>query len=400
MSNNKFLKDTDLNEFKLKLNDLNDKLTRSGKKLVIAKSKFSKREVDKEFVIKYSEEYKQAKANYLEACKDSKFIDNFNNAKSQLKNAKKSDDNYQDLYNQYKYSKALFKGYKIAVKERGFGGELYALNNVALKLDDIKFKYREDHPYAVNGVSVEIEHGNYVAIIGHNGSGKSTLSKIIIGVLEPTKGNIEVYGNKVTKSNINIVRKFLGIVFQNPDNQFIGSTVRDDIAFGLENRRIEPSKMSDIIINAAKKVNMQDFLDHEPLMLSGGQKQRVAIASALALSPNILIFDEATSMLDPKGKNEVKQIMIELKNTREKTIFSITHDMDEILNADKVMVMNKGQLVKFGTPKEILSDKDFLRSINLDIPFVAQVEEALQNLGLKISGSENLDELVDKICQI
>ncbi|WP_418064539.1 energy-coupling factor transporter ATPase [Spiroplasma diminutum] len=293
----------------------------------------------------------------------------------------------------------MFKESKVAIKDRGHGGQLVQLSDIALKLDNIKFRYREGHPFAVNGVSVEIKHGDYVAIIGHNGSGKSTLSKIIIGVLQPTVGSIEVYGNKVTRNNINMIRKFLGIVFQNPDNQFIGSTVRDDIAFGLENRRIAPSKMPDIILDSAKKVRMEEFLDHEPLMLSGGQKQRVAIASALALSPNILIFDEATSMLDPKGKTEVKEIMVQLKNTREKTIFSITHDMDEILNADKVMVMNKGQLVKFGSPKEILSEKEFLRSIHLDIPFVAQIEEALQNEGIKISGSANLEELVKNICQ-
>ncbi|KAJ3634449.1 hypothetical protein Zmor_016474 [Zophobas morio] len=143
---------------------------------------------------------------------------------------------------------------------------------------------------------------------------------------------------------------------------------------------------------------MFDFLDHEPLMLSGGQKQRVAIASALALSPDILIFDEATSMLDPKGKTEVKEIMVELKNTREKTIFSITHDMDEILNADKVMVMNHGELVRFGTPDEVLKDKDFLRSIHLDIPFVSQVEEALADLGIKLSPSKDMDELAVKLC--
>ncbi|AKU80242.1 energy-coupling factor transporter ATPase [Spiroplasma turonicum] len=400
MSEYKFLTESDLNDFKLKLNDLNDNLTRSGKKLIIAKSKFAKREVNKDFVKEYENYYKEAKKQFNEGCKNDLFQQNLYEAKKLYNSVNKNDSNFKEILNNYKVAKKLYKGYKEAVKERGFGGELSALNNVALKLQNIKFKYRENHPFAVDDVSIEIEHGNYIAIIGHNGSGKSTLSKIIIGVLEPTQGSIEVYGNKVTKSNINIIRKFLGIVFQNPDNQFIGSTVRDDIAFGLENRRIEPSKMNDIIVNAAKKVNMENFLDHEPLMLSGGQKQRVAIASALALSPNILIFDEATSMLDPKGKSEVKQIMVELKKTREKTIFSITHDMDEILNADKVMVMNKGKLVSFGTPKEILSDKNFLRSIHLDIPFVAQVEEALQNLGLDISGSENLDELVDKICQI
>ncbi|QEH62296.1 cobalt ABC transporter ATP-binding subunit [Spiroplasma chinense] len=389
----------DLNEFKLLLNEYNDKLVRSSQISIIAKSKYSKREVEKDYVIKCDNEYKAMKQEFKSIANISKFVENVKKAQQNLGQTKKGSDEYWKLFEELKLAQFLLKEAKIAVKDRGHGGELSKLNNTALKLKDIKFKYKEDFPFAVNGVSVEVNHGEYVTIIGHNGSGKSTLSKLIIGVLRPTSGSMEVYGNKVTSSNINIVRKFLGIVFQNPDNQFIGSTVRDDIAFGLENRRIEPSKMGKIIENAAKKVNMFDFLDHEPLMLSGGQKQRVAIASALALSPDILIFDEATSMLDPKGKSEVKNIMVELKNTRQKTIFSITHDMDEILNADKVMVMNKGELVKFGTPKEILADKDFLRSIHLDIPFVAQVEEALADVGIKLDHSDSLEELVNKICQ-
>ncbi|AUM62969.1 energy-coupling factor transporter ATPase [Spiroplasma monobiae] len=388
-----------LNEFRLKLNEHNDKLVRASQKMIIARSKFAKREVDIEFVKNVEKEYKDVKREFKEITDNSFFAQNAKEAKEKLKSTTKNTKEYWKAFEEYKLAVFIFKESKVAIKDRGHGGQLSKLSDTALKLDNIKFRYREGHPFAVNGVSVEVKHGDYVAIIGHNGSGKSTLSKIIIGVLLPTTGSIEIYGNKVTRNNINMVRKFLGIVFQNPDNQFIGSTVRDDIAFGLENRRVEPSKMADIILESAKKVRMEEFLDHEPLMLSGGQKQRVAIASALALSPNILIFDEATSMLDPKGKSEVKQIMVELKNTREKTIFSITHDMDEILNADKVMVMNKGQLVKFGTPKEILSEKDFLRSIHLDIPFVAQIEEALQNEGMKVSGSANLEELVKNICQ-
>ncbi|AGR42456.1 cobalt ABC transporter ATP-binding subunit [Spiroplasma diminutum CUAS-1] len=388
-----------LNDFRLKLNEHNDKLVRASQKMIIARSKFSKREVDLEFVKSAEAEYKLIKNEFKEIANNDIFLKNVKESKDKLKTVNKNSKEYWKVLEEYKLAVLIFKESKVAIKDRGHGGQLVQLSDIALKLDNIKFRYREGHPFAVNGVSVEIKHGDYVAIIGHNGSGKSTLSKIIIGVLQPTVGSIEVYGNKVTRNNINMIRKFLGIVFQNPDNQFIGSTVRDDIAFGLENRRIAPSKMPDIILDSAKKVRMEEFLDHEPLMLSGGQKQRVAIASALALSPNILIFDEATSMLDPKGKTEVKEIMVQLKNTREKTIFSITHDMDEILNADKVMVMNKGQLVKFGSPKEILSEKEFLRSIHLDIPFVAQIEEALQNEGIKISGSANLEELVKNICQ-
>lgn len=273
------------------------------------------------------------------------------------------------------------------------------INNISLKLIDIEFCYRENHPNAIDKVSFEIKHGEYVAIIGHNGSGKSTISKIIIGVLRPQKGKIEIFGNEVNSSIINEIRKFLGIVFQNPDNQFIGSTVKDDIAFGLENRQIPQKEMQIIIEKAAKKVGMSNFLNHEPLMLSGGQKQKVAIASALALSPDIIIFDEATSMLDPKGRKEIKKIMIELKKTHKKTIISITHDMDEVLNADKIIVMNKGKIVKCGKSHEILYDKNFLKSIHLDVPFVLKVINSLYSNGLKIKNTLNIRKLADEICR-
>lgn len=273
------------------------------------------------------------------------------------------------------------------------------LNDISLKLTDVSFKYREDFPKAVDGLSLEIKHGEYVTIIGHNGSGKSTLSKIIIGVLTAQEGIIELFGNVVTNKNKNLANRFLGIVFQNPDNQFIGSCVRDDIAFGLENRFIDPKLMPDIINEAANRVGMIEFLDHEPLMLSGGQKQRVAIASALALRPDIIIFDEATSMLDPRGKREVKEIMVQLKETREKTIISITHDMDEIINADKVIVMNAGKMIKFGTPEEILQDHSFLQSHHLDIPFNAKIADELIKKGLKIKQAITQEELVKQLCQ-
>lgn len=400
MNEEQFLTVEDLNEFKLKLNDFNDILVRTGQKMISLRARYANQnDISKADVKEAEQIYNERKTEFSKISDISMFKDNFLKAKKYLASFSKKDDQYWDAFKIYKLAKFIYKESKYAVKERGRSGQLSKLNDVAMKLTNIKFRYREDFPLAVNDVSVEIKSGEYVAIIGHNGSGKSTLSKIMIGVLTPSSGTIQIFGNKVSVNNINLIRRFLGIVFQNPDNQFIGSTVRDDIAFGLENRRIPSHKMEKIIEDASKKVKMFEFLDHEPLMLSGGQKQRVAIASALALSPDILIFDEATSMLDPKGKTEVKEIMVELKNTREKTIFSITHDMDEILSADKVIVMNKGELVRFGTPQEILKDKDFLRSIHLDIPFIAQVEEALENVGIKLTPSHNLDDLVVKICE-
>lgn len=272
--------------------------------------------------------------------------------------------------------------------------------NISLSLKGITYRYKPEYPDAVHNVSVEIAHGDYVTVIGHNGSGKSTLSKIIIGVLHKQKGKIKIFGDLVTNKNVKALRKHLGIVFQNPDNQFIGSTVRDDIAFGLENHLIPPKEMPAIISAAAKAVGMEKYLDHEPLWLSGGQKQRVAIASVLALEPDIIIFDEATSMLDPKGKREVKEIILKLKADRNKTIISITHDMDEILHADKVMVMNKGKLVRFDTPENILKDWEYLQSIHLDIPFVLKVALGLKEHGLKVKETLSEEELVKNLCQL
>jgi energy-coupling factor transport system ATP-binding protein len=351
----KFLTEKDLNAFKLQLNEFNDLLVRSSQKMLAARAKFVQANITKDELTAIEKSYKEKKAEFNQIADVTPYKVNLKNAKSNMAQFVKNTKDYWKAYEEYKLAQYLLKEAKDTIRDRGR--------------------------------------------IGHNGSGKSTLSKLIIGVLAPTSGTMQVFGNKVSVNNLTLIRRFLGIVFQNPDNQFIGSTVRDDIAFGLENRRVPSHKMGAIIEAAAKKVNMFDFLDHEPLMLSGGQKQRVAIASALALSPDILIFDEATSMLDPKGKTEVKEIMVKLKETREKTIFSITHDMDEILNADKVMVMNHGELVRFGTPDEVLKDKEFLRSIHLDIPFVSQVEEALGELGIKLSPSKDMDELVVKLCK-
>lgn len=273
-------------------------------------------------------------------------------------------------------------------------------SKISLSLKNVEFRYKQEYPNAVDDVSFDITHGQYITIIGHNGSGKSTLSKIIIGVLHKQKGEIRLFNEIVTNKNIKQLRRHLGIVFQNPDNQFIGSTVRDDIAFGLENHLVSPSDMNEIINRVSKAVDMEKYLDHEPLWLSGGQKQRVAIASVLALEPDIIIFDEATSMLDPKGKREVKEIMLELQKQRNKTIISITHDMDEIINADKVIVMNKGKLVRYGTPAEILKEWEFLQSIHLDIPFVLKVSLGLKNKGINIKETLSEEELISKICQL
>jgi energy-coupling factor transport system ATP-binding protein len=284
---------------------------------------------------------------------------------------------------------------------------------LVLKLKNISFSYKKNNnqskkvlklketDYALKDINLEFYHGEYIVIIGHNGSGKSTLSKIISGILiDQYDGEMFLFDQLVTIKNLKDLRKKIGIVFQNPDNQFIGSTARDDIAFGLENKCIEPKLINQEIEKISKKLRIDDYLDSEPLSLSGGQKQKVAIASVLVLNPEIILLDEEKSMLDQKGIKEVTEIINQLKSTREKTIISITHDMNEIMNADKVVVMFKGEVVLFDKPENILKKVDYLREINLDIPFVLQLIEGLKENGFNIKPTLNEDDLVDQIINV
>ncbi|ATZ18549.1 cobalt ABC transporter ATP-binding subunit [Williamsoniiplasma somnilux] len=393
------LTDNDLNEFKLLLSEFYLKKATEQEKLFVARKALKREEISKEEFTKIKNHVELLNNEYAKIAVSKAFKENYKNAKFLLKPIKEGHVDFANAKSELAFARHMYRESKTVIKERGRGAQLEKLNDIAVEVKKLSFKYGPEFPYALSNVNFQIKHGEYVTIIGHNGSGKSTLSKILIGVLTPEVGDLQIFGNTVNKNTLDQIRRFLGIVFQNPDNQFIGSTVRADIAFGLENKRVDPKDMETMITSAAKKVRMTDFLDHEPLNLSGGQKQRVAIASTLALNPDIIIFDEATSMLDPKGKREIKEIMVQLRDAGNKTIISITHDMDEILNADKVIVMNGGKLVKMGTPSEVLSDKEFLRSIHLDIPFIANVEEKLQNVGINVSGSKNMDELVDKLWQ-
>lgn len=233
-----------------------------------------------------------------------------------------------------------------------------------IEIENLKFRYsKEDR--AVNGVSLNIEKNEFVCILGHNGSGKSTLAKLMVGLLKPQEGTIKINNTLLTEESIDDLRHHIGIVFQNPDNQFVGVTVKDDIAFGLENRNIEPEVMKEKILEYSKKVSMDKFLEHNPEQLSGGEKQRVAIAGVLAINPEIIIFDEATSMLDPKGVSEIIDIINTIK--KEKTIISITHNLNEAKYADRVIVMNKGKIVLNDTPEEVFKHVDILKESNLDI---------------------------------
>ena len=265
-----------------------------------------------------------------------------------------------------------------------------------LKVKGLTFSYDEEKN-AVENLDFRVKKGEYISIIGHNGSGKSTLAKLLIGLLEADKGDIIVDGLKLNAENVYEIREKIAIVFQNPDNQFIGSTVRDDIAFGLENRNMDPSTMDNIIEKFAEEVGMSEFLNHEPTKLSGGQKQRVSIAGVLAMQPEILILDESTSMLDPVGRLEVNNLVHKLHKENKMTILSITHDIEEVVFSDYVLVMSEGEIQMQGTPKEILSHVHRLIELSLDVPFSVKFYMAMEKLGVQLNDPYSLEGMVDEL---
>ena len=268
----------------------------------------------------------------------------------------------------------------------------------AVEVEKLTFSYDQE-TNAVEDVSFSVEEGSYTAIICHNGSGKSTVAKLITGILEKKSGKVVIDGLELNEDNLYEIRKRVGIVFQNPDNQFIGSTVRDDIAFGLENRCIPQENMDDIINEFAEKVRMTKYLDKEPTRLSGGQKQRVAIAGILAMKPKILIFDEATSMLDPQGKDEIKKVIRNLHKDSTLTIISITHDIEEVITADYVIALSKGHVAMSGTPQELFADTDQVRKIHLELPFALRMQEALAREGIHLGKEITMEGLVEELCR-
>lgn len=269
-----------------------------------------------------------------------------------------------------------------------------------IKFEHVFFRYEKDGPYALKDVSFSVKRGQWLAIVGHNGSGKSTIAKLMIGLLAADPGTIKIDGFVLNEKTVWDARNKIGMVFQNPDNQFVGATVQDDVAFGLENYGIPRDEMQDRVMDALQKVGMADFANKEPHHLSGGQKQRVAIASVLALKPEIIILDEATSMLDPRGRNEVFAIIRELRRDEKLTIVSITHDLDEAIMADEMIVMNRGEIYKRGTPLEVFSMDDELIKLGLDIPFIYKLSKKLRERGVPLDEHVLVeDRLVDEICK-
>lgn len=268
-----------------------------------------------------------------------------------------------------------------------------------IEIEDLSFEY-EENAKTIDHISFSVEKGSYTAILGHNGSGKSTIAKLIIGLLAAQSGTIKVGGITLSMETLDDVRRLVGIVFQNPDNQFIGSTVRDDIAFGLENICVPHDQMEGIIQEYAGKVNMLDFLDHEPTKLSGGQKQRVAIAGILAMHPSVIILDEATSMLDPRGRKEINELVRELNRDEGMTILSITHDIEEAAKCDQVVLLNDGHIVDAGAPQNVLTNTERLEELQLDVPFAYKVSSALAKKGYPVTKTISQKELVKQLWQL
>ncbi|UFT99524.1 energy-coupling factor ABC transporter ATP-binding protein [Radiobacillus kanasensis] len=267
-----------------------------------------------------------------------------------------------------------------------------------IEFHNVSFRYGEDQPWALRGVSFQIHKNESVVILGHNGSGKSTIAKLMNGLLFPQEGEIYVAGMPVNEETIWDVRSHVGMVFQNPDNQFVGTTVRDDVAFGLENRGIKREEMLRRIERSLSSVGMESYSLHEPHRLSGGQKQRVAIASVLAIFPDVMILDEATAMLDPKGRKQIHKTIQSVMEDNNLSLVTITHDLSEAIHTDRILVMNAGKVWAEGLPRDIFTKKKELEEIGLDVPFISKLADELQHIDIPIRHEPlNEEELLEEL---
>ncbi len=274
----------------------------------------------------------------------------------------------------------------------------------AIELENVYYSYvlSEDNIIkAVKGISLKIEEGSFVAMVGHNGSGKSTIAKLLNGLLVPDYGKVRVFGmDTQDKEHIFDVRKSVGMVFQNPDNQMVASIIEDDIAFGPENLGIEREEIIRRVDWALDKVHMLEHKKGTPFKLSGGQKQRLAIAGIIAMKPKVIVFDESTAMLDPQGRKEVMEVAHEL-NKEGMTVICITHYMEEALGADRLIVLNDGKIALDGKPKEVFSQYEKIKENKIHVPLATKIAISLDDIGVKV-GKDIMekDELVDKLCQL
>ena len=270
-----------------------------------------------------------------------------------------------------------------------------------IDVKNLSFRYKENQEYYdVKDITFHVKRGEWLSIVGHNGSGKSTTIRLIDGLLEAESGEIVIDGQRLTEENIWNIRRQIGMVFQNPDNQFVGATVEDDVAFGLENQGLSRQEMKKRVEEALDLVGMLDFKKREPARLSGGQKQRVAIAGVVALRPAILILDEATSMLDPEGRRELIETVKGIRKDYDMTVISITHDLEEVAMSDRVLVMKKGEIESTSSPRELFSRND-LDQIGLDDPFANQLKNSLNQHGYDLPENYLTEsELEDKLWEL
>lgn len=270
-----------------------------------------------------------------------------------------------------------------------------------IDVKNLSFRYKESQEYYdVKGITFHVKRGEWLSIVGHNGSGKSTTVRLIDGLLEAESGEIVIDGQRLTEGNVWSIRRQIGMVFQNPDNQFVGATVEDDVAFGLENQGLSRQEMKKRVEEALDLVGMLDFKKREPARLSGGQKQRVAIAGVVALRPAILILDEATSMLDPEGRRELIETVKGIRKDYDMTVISITHDLEEVAMSDRVLVMKKGEIESTSSPRELFSRND-LEQIGLDDPFANQLKHSLSQNGYDLPENYLTEsELEDKLWEL
>ena len=270
-----------------------------------------------------------------------------------------------------------------------------------IDVKNLSFRYKESQEYYdVKDITFHVKRGEWLSIVGHNGSGKSTTVRLIDGLLEAESGEIVIDGQRLTEENVWNIRRQIGMVFQNPDNQFVGATVEDDVAFGLENQGLSRQEMKKRVEEALDLVGMLDFKKREPARLSGGQKQRVAIAGVVALRPAILILDEATSMLDPEGRRELIETVKGIRKDYDMTVISITHDLEEVAMSDRVLVMKKGSIESTSCPRELFSRND-LDQIGLDDPFANQLKNSLSQNGYDLTENYLTEsELEDKLWEL
>ena len=270
-----------------------------------------------------------------------------------------------------------------------------------IDVKNLSFRYKESQEYYdVKDITFHVKRGEWLSIVGHNGSGKSTTVRLIDGLLEAESGEIVIDGQRLTEENVWNIRRQIGMVFQNPDNQFVGATVEDDVAFGLENQGLSRQEMKKRVEEALDLVGMLDLKKREPARLSGGQKQRVAIAGVVALRPAILILDEATSMLDPEGRRELIETVKAIRKDYDMTVISITHDLEEVAMSDRVLVMKKGEIESTSSPRELFSRND-LDQIGLDDPFSNQLKHSLSQNGYDLPENYLTEsELEDKLWEL